>query len=147
MSPSLESSLNSLDRANALFKERKLSSIAHADARGAALAAGLQALAAEFGVLLQTPLHIDSRGEFSIVAIPPDGRPLSLGCGPFGDFAKVLNGHAPRTGQSPGATLTAESGWCRMGHFEVERLLLSRRAATPTVDAPATSPKPRRARP
>lgn len=44
----------------------------HGDLRQASLSEALFELAAESGVQLQTPLQIDSRGEYSIVAMAKD---------------------------------------------------------------------------
>lgn len=102
------------------------SAVAHGSARAGCLAAALAELAAEHGVVLQRPLQIDSRGEFSIVAMPADGSAFACGAGPFGEvFSQLLNRHNPRTGISPGATLEPKSGWCSLNHFDVERLVLA----------------------
>lgn len=98
-------------------------SVPHADIRGGCLAKGLSALAQLHGVQLQKPLHIDSRGEFSIVALP-EGRDVRLGAGPYGEkFSQLLNEFQPRCGIAPPAHLQPESGWCHMNHFMVERML------------------------
>ncbi len=83
------------------------------DAREKALAEGLRALAKRFDVTLREPLQVDSNGEFSLVTTN----------GPFGDFAIVLNRHSPRCGTSPGAVLDILNCWCRLHHFDVEKLL------------------------
>lgn len=57
--------------------------------------------------------------------MPEDGSDPQYGCGHFGKrFADLLNQYNPRTGLSPSATLLPESGWCRMNHFDAERVVL-----------------------
>lgn len=115
--------MSALNEAHTLFGAGKISSVQHGDSRQAALVAGLEAMAAGFGVKLRGPLQIDSRGEFSIVVEPsPDAdgeaRP-QMGA----DFANSLNCFGPRTGTMPGAVMSPESGWCLMNHFSVEKML------------------------
>lgn len=130
--------------ADSQFQGGKLSAVEHGDARGAALAGALQAVALEHGVELQLPLHIDSRGEVSIVAFHPDGRPSTMGSGTFGEaFAALLNGHSARTGAQPTGHFAAEEGWCRMRHLDVERLVLA--YSSKVASLPDAAP-PKRAR-
>lgn len=97
--------------------------------RGEVLAKALQALAGECGVQLQAPLHIDSRGEFNIVALPQNGMSPQYGAGQFGDrFIQLLNSYSPRTGVYGVATLLPDNGWCYMNHIDVEKMVLERHA-------------------
>ena len=104
-----------------------LSPVQHGAQRERQLGLALLALASGHGVKLQTPLSIDSRGEFSIVAENKDhglANP-NQGCGPYGvEFTKILNAHNPRVGTSPTSFLCKENGWCRMNHFDVEKMIL-----------------------
>lgn len=116
-----------------LFRDSKLSSVEFANLRETELGKALLALAKEHGVALEQPLQCDSNGEFSIVALNPNGTPTNMGAGPFGkEFADLLNQYSPRTGVRPGATLDERNGWCRMNHFEVEKMILDRLEAQTT---------------
>lgn len=115
--------------AKAKFDSALLKPVPYADERERHLSAALKALAGMYGVNLQGPLHIDSNGEYSLAALKPDGsNPQHYGCAPFGAFADVLNPHSPRTGIAA-CTLTADSGWCRIGHFGVESMVMTQAAA------------------
>lgn len=117
--------VDALCSATLQFNTGKIAAYPFSVQRGDLLGKALQCLAASHGVTLETPLHIDSRGEFSIVALPADGSSPKLGCGPYGEaFAAILNQHRPRQGINPGVVLP-ESGWCRMNHFEVEKMVLN----------------------
>lgn len=122
----LQQAISNLVQANADFSNNKLSSVEFSNVRQTALAEGLRALATKHGITLQEPLHIDSNGEFSIVA--ESDNPSDRRCGftaHYGEaFAALLNKHRPRTGIAPGS-VCAENGWCRMNHFDVERLVMS----------------------
>lgn len=113
-----------LNQTNEDFANGHTSSVAHANTRQAAILAAVRFMAKSFGVQL-APMHaIDANGEISIVALDGDRDP-SLGCGRFGGpFAALLNTANPRTGVMPGATLCSESGWCRLNHFEAEKLVI-----------------------
>lgn len=119
--------ITALRMAHTQFAAAELSPVAHSHAREAALAHALQNLAATYGVMLEAPLQIDSRGEFSIVS-RPEGSVRGMGTSPFGEFAEVLNKHRPRTGVLPG-TLDPSNGWCLMNHFDVERMVVEHSAA------------------
>ena len=110
--------------ANAQFAARTLSPVAHRDAREPAIAGALVAMAAEMGVTLQTPLYVDSNGEFSLNAMHPDGRQPTMGCGEFGEaFSAALTKHQARMGVNPGL-IDPVNGWCRLNHFGAERMVL-----------------------
>ncbi len=113
-------SFSELDRIDA-----KVSFRVAADLRESALSNCLLHMAAHHGVTLQKPLYINARGEYSIVALHPDGRrPDVDGCGPYGTaFSEYLTQHNPRTGEQPGARLDARNGWCWMHHFDVQRMV------------------------
>lgn len=121
--------VNALAVVHARFAAGEIKPVEQASLRGACLADALRDLASIFDVTLQMPLQIDSLGEFSIVAMPKDGSSPLYGCGPFGEFAAVLNGYRPRTGSRPTASLSPQSGWCLMNHFEVERMVIEQAAA------------------
>lgn len=108
------------------FEARSISPMAHRDRREAALSSALVAMAAGFGVELKQPIYCDSRGEFPIVALAsdPDSRRMGF-CASFGEgFTAFLNAHQARTGIAPGH-LDPSNGWCRMNHFEVEKMVLA----------------------
>lgn len=107
------------------FDAGTMTSVEHARAREKHIAQALREIASEHGVRLQEPVQIDSNGEFSVVAMPPDGRdPNVHGCGRYGEaFAAVLTAHNARTGVRPGAILDPQNGWCRINHFDAERLV------------------------
>jgi hypothetical protein len=150
MNPAFRTAAEALIAADEQFATGKLSSVGHRDAREAALAAGLAAMAEDFGVKLQQPLHVDSRGELRIVALHPDGRSPSMGCGQFGEFAEKLSQHQARTGVTPGR-ISPENGWCLMNHFDVSRMLMSHYNGTPAASLPEQAAAPesprRKARP
>ncbi len=80
------------------------------------LASGLRTLGAKFGLLFREPLYIDSNGEFSLVVdhdVRSYGQP----------FVDLLNKHNPRTGVRPTKYMDPRNGWCRINHFDVERML------------------------
>jgi hypothetical protein len=99
--------------------------VQQADAREAALAAGLRRLAKRHGIAFREPLQIDSRGEFPLVVsngTPKDG-PQDF-CGQYGEaLAAVISRHNPRTGRVPTSYMSPENGWCRMNHFDVQAML------------------------
>lgn len=126
MSDALKQAVARLTEVHQLFSKGELSSVAHGDQREAALAAALNALAAKHGVALEGPLHINSRGEFRLVACPLDGSPAKLGGGRYGaELAAILNPHHPRCGVLPTAVLDESANWCYMNHFDVERMVTS----------------------
>lgn len=123
------------------FREGALSSVDHAWHRERRITEAMTGLAAEKGVRLQG-MQIRS-GEFMVVALPEGATHAMYGAGKFGDFAELLNRHRPRTGTLPGAVLQPESGWCHLGHFEAERLVLEEyQARMAAADVPA-HPAPR----
>jgi hypothetical protein len=125
MNKSLTEAVDRLKASTADFEDGKIKPLEHSRQREAALVAGLGALAASHGVTLQTPLRIDSNGEFNLLAMPSNGADPLYGTGKFGEgFTAVVNMHSPRTGVTSGAILSPENGWCRMGHFAVESMLL-----------------------
>lgn len=125
MTSDFNCAVEELIAANADFTAQRLSPVEHRDAREAALGKALLALAREHGVQLQQPVQINANGEYSLVAMPADGRDVRLGAGSFGTLAAVLNRHRPRTGVSAGAVLPPENGWCWMSHFDVEEMVLT----------------------
>lgn len=90
------------------------------------LAGGLRQLALYHGIKFREPLQIDSNGEFSLVAEHPTAERGFMGdpCGEYGErFAALLSKHNPRTGIMPTKHLHSKDGWCRINHFDVERML------------------------
>lgn len=80
------------------------------------LASGLRTLGAKFGLLFREPLYIDTNGEFSLVVdhdVRGYGQP----------FVDLLNKHNPRTGIKPTKYMDPRNNWCRINHFDVERML------------------------
>lgn len=89
------------------------------------LAAGLRQLAIIHGITFREPLQIDAAGEFSlVVALPGERGMKSDPCGEYGEtFVALLNRHNPRTGIFPTKHMDPRNGWCRINHFDVERML------------------------
>ncbi len=113
-----------LQQVNEDFSKGHTSAVAHGHTRAAAISAALTYMAKSFGVQLQSPGLIDGNGEFNLVALDGDRDPR-LGCGRFGEkYVGWLNTAKPRTGVLP-STLCADNGWCRMNHFEAERMVLA----------------------
>jgi tape measure domain-containing protein len=137
VSPKFSQEVEALVQAHARFAAGELSSVEFKDIRESHLAIALQELASAFGVTLELPLQIDSRGEYRIVAMPKDGSSAKYGTGPFGEFAAILNQHAPRTGISATA-LCPENGWCYMNHFEVEKMVLAQSGILPGPETQTT---------
>jgi hypothetical protein len=121
-------SIDTLIEAGRQFDRKEIKSVQYSVLRGKALCDALDALASSYGIQLQKPLHIDSRGDIRIVAVPVDGSRVEQGAGPFGEsFATALNQGRPRTGipgNYPPATLDSENGWCYMNHFNLEKMLI-----------------------
>lgn len=117
--------MDALQQTQDAFARGQVSAVLHAHERQAALGRALTALASIFGVRLQQPLYIDSNGEFSVVALKPSGEdPRFYGCGAYGtELAALLTRHKGRTGAYGPATFEASSGWCRLNHFNAERLV------------------------
>ena len=84
------------------------------------LAAGLRQLAPLHGIRFREPLQIDSNGEFSLVCATD-----IVGASPvYGEsFVALLNKHNPRTGILPTKYMDPRNSWCRINHFDVERML------------------------
>jgi hypothetical protein len=107
------------------FAAKTLTSVAHSRKREALLQKGLVAIAQSHGVNLSA-VGIDANGEFRLKANPEGNTHRDReACGPFKTFAEVLNKHNPRCGMQPPAILEANSGWCMINHFDVERLILA----------------------
>lgn len=96
------------------------------DKRETALCKGVVAVARYYGDVLKTIIGIDANGEFSIASKPV--KPFDLAGVPFSAaFCEALNTHTrPRCGVLPGAVMEPDhSNWCRINHFEAERMVLS----------------------
>lgn len=102
--------------------DRTLKPVQLADARESALIQGLNGLAAEYGREIE-PTRIDANGEMNFfMKGSAEGRGQ-----PYGpELAAWLSTIATRTGTDPKKGPTEPgSNWCRIHHFEVERLLLA----------------------
>jgi len=116
--------VSELKAAHLQLERGAMKPVPFANQRERILAAALDTLAADFGVRLEMPLRIDSRGEFNLTALHENGLNPTWGCGSYGaEFAALLNQYNPRCGTSPGAVLLPENGWCYLNHFEVERMV------------------------
>ncbi len=125
----LQKAVAALMETHRQFNNGELSPVAHGNNRETHLAEALRAVAAKTGVTLREPLRIDSNGEFSIVAVPTEPTNIPGAAGRYSDeFVALLNRHNPRCGVLPTAHLLPENGWCRMNHFDVERLVLEAHA-------------------
>jgi hypothetical protein len=123
MNTALKEAADTLARLEQDFAAGRVSSLEHSRIRQDALGKALVAMAEDHGVTLQSPLYLDSNGEFSITALHPNGGSPLQGCGPFGEeFAAALTRHKARTGTNPGI-LCADNGWCRLNHFEAEKMV------------------------
>lgn len=123
-----------LDKANAEFAAGRLKSVPHSREREKSLIEALVQMAASLGCALEHPISIDSRGELRVIT---KGKGFhDAGSGPYGEaFVGWLNTANPRTGVAPGAHLFAESGWCNVNHFEVEKLVQRYAASITAVSA------------
>jgi hypothetical protein len=113
--------------AHAQFKQGTISAYAFANMRGPYIAQALQAVAHELGADLKEPMHIDSRGEYAILAKRAEGAVAASydAVGHYGEaFVEVLNRYSPRTGIFAGAILSASCGWCYLNHFDAEKLVM-----------------------
>lgn len=112
----LHASIKALYAANDSFRKGEISSITHGQRREAALIDALCAMAESFGVTLERPVSIDSRGDISVVC--------PQNCPPYGEqFVKWLNESSPRCGTGI-AVLLPESRWCRINHFSLELMVI-----------------------
>lgn len=114
-------------------------------ARGAALIQGLMDLAHASGAEISRPAGIDSNGEIAVNGVgiyPSAGSP----CKPYGEtFARVISLVPRRMGMFPTSTPTPpENAWCKIDHFDMERLLKMvaagahmRKAAEPEDEGPS----------
>lgn len=124
MNQALSNALIALRTANEKFARHEISPVAHAREREAAVAKALRAVAADHQVQLQEPLSIDSNGEFSIIALGDDGQVTCRGGGRFGDaFAELLTRNRARTGWPGPNVILGCNGWCRLNHFEAEKMV------------------------
>lgn len=120
-----------LAQANEDFKAGKLSPVGFKDLREHYLPEALYQMAQLFGLELREPLQVDANGEFMIVSV--NGRVDVAQCVPFTPaYAAILNAHKPRCGVQPGAHILPENGWCRLNHFEAEKMVLNHLASMKT---------------
>jgi hypothetical protein len=99
--------------------DQTLSPIELSIEREAALIQGLNGLANEYGKDISLT-HIDSQGDMKFILTPADGSQT------YGsELAEWLNMVPVKTGmQSIQGFTIPQHNWCRINHFEVERLLL-----------------------
>lgn len=118
----LSAAAEKLNALGSQFKALELTSVKYGRERDAAIAAGLTAVAAHYGVTLRQGLHIDSRGDYMLVAVRAEQSALPP---TYGAFADVLNKYHARTGV-PGYTnqLIPSNSWCYLNHFDAEKLIL-----------------------
>jgi hypothetical protein len=124
MKTSIQESLADLAHSHAQRVLGTISTLEHSRQREAALARALVAVAADQGVILQEPLHIDALGEYSLVALRTTcSNPHVDGSAQFGRvFAELLSRFRARMGIAPGH-ISDFNGWCHLNHFEAERLV------------------------
>jgi hypothetical protein len=138
LSPVFLQEMQALAQAEAKFHAGETKPVPFSREREQHLGIALRELAASYGVRLEGPFHIDTNGEYRVVALPEGKDSAKMGCGHYGEaFAALLNPHRPRQGAMgyPPATLHADSGWCYVNHFEIERLLKEQAAAVTTAQA------------
>lgn len=118
--------------------DTSLKPVQFADARETALIEGLRALAAESGRELGFT-RIDARGEIAVNVVGPEGDGPGRPSGQYGEeLAAWLSTVPRRTGTAPyDGPVLPENGWCRINHFDVERLL--KLVAERTLDAEASA--------
>lgn len=118
-------SAEGLMKMNELFSNGQITSFDFTRRRDVFVSRALLAMAESHGIEFQSPLNVDGRGEYTLIARPKEGGSPAYGAGEFGDaLAKVLNEYQPCTGVVPGAHLDGKSGWCRMNHFDAERMVM-----------------------
>ena len=123
--------------------DRSASPVAFAHERENALIEGLHGLAAEYGRTL-APMNIDARGEINFHVQPLDGRTgRDAECGCYGEeLAEWLTMVPRRTGTFPYAGhASPDNGWCRLNHFDAERLLIAVRDLMPAMETGTIPPR------
>lgn len=112
-----------LDAANRLNAEAGQGGLESSRRREAALADGLDAIAAMAGRTWRGSRYINSNGEFELAIEHPEGRPQE--CGTFGVALAMDIGRIPtRCGiASITSTPLPENGWTRINHFDAARLI------------------------
>lgn len=124
MNAKIEQVIASLDVLEKARQNAEISGFAAGMEREKLLISGLNALAAACGVMLRNPMRIDANGEISIVAKRPDDTLDVNACAEYGaKFAAMLSPFSPRTGTVAMSRVDPRNGWCRMNHFDVERML------------------------
>lgn len=115
MSQSLEETIHRLWNLDTSLKP-----VPFADKREAAIVDGLNALAGNFGKEIDFT-YIDANGELTFNI---KGASRGLG-GEYGEELAALLSQVPRrTGISPTSSpVLPENNWCRINHFDAERLL------------------------
>lgn len=123
MTTALQAAVDDLVQVEQRFVQGELSYVGYSDLRKPAITRALVAMAAELGVVLQQPLHIDANGEYLIVALRHEGTDPRYASGQFGKaFADALSRHHARYGLAP-AFIDAANGWCRLFHMEAEKMV------------------------
>lgn len=136
MSHDLEEAINALWNLDQDLKPVQLG-----NQREAAIVAGLHGLAAHFGKDIDFT-RIDANGELDF-NIKGEFRGF---CGEYGEeLAAVISQVPRRTGIYPtDGSVLPENGWCRINHFDAERLLKIVGHDLFGIDGPSTAPTPNR---
>lgn len=129
----LAAAISALDEAKSQLAAGTLGPVDYGFARERNIAMALRAMAAAQGITLVEPVQVDSNGEYSVIAAHPEGHVLTHGCGKFGEaFARALTEHKARTGVVATA-ISPDNGWCRLNHFEAEKMVREYHAAAATA--------------
>lgn len=112
-----------LNAANRLNAEAGQGGLESSRRREAALADGLNAIAAMAGRTWRGSRYIDSSGEFELAIAPPVGRPQERGT--FGVMLAMDLGRVPTRPGGTRITTTPlpENSTTRINHFDAERLI------------------------
>lgn len=123
--PDLRTAIEALQESQVKFHKGEISPLQHSRIREGHLSDAMIALGQQHGLTFQAPMLIDSRGEFSLVVMPKHGGDPKNGCGHYGeDFVKILNEHNPRPGAQTTKYMLPENGFCKINHFDVERMVV-----------------------
>jgi hypothetical protein len=103
----------------------ELKPVRAAGLREAALIRGVMAVAESMGVKLKPLYAIDARGELSIASAKVDAYRDLAGPAFSAEFCDALNTYCkPRCGIFPTAVMEpVHSNWCRINHFDAERMV------------------------
>lgn len=122
MSDDLAVAAATLHSLKAQLQAAAINPVHYSGERLLAIGQGLAALAMRHGVRLQVPLHPTGRGEFNLIAMPPQD---SSDCDSFAAFVQDLNACGERTGMARAAIQDSKNGRCCIDHFDAERIVLA----------------------